>query len=402
MPSTELYATRIGCRPRELGTAEGALMNRLSATVGMTAGATLAMGGVAHAACTCTVDSLQDPPETGHTTLRDAITSANANPGSTITFTSGLTGTVTLGSNLITILQATDIEGPGPGTITINGNGHQIFYVDSASSSDHVRIAGLTITGGSGTPTGEGGGIYNETGDLTVAGDVITQNTPTGNGGGINSRDNLTVLDSTISNNTSANQGGGIDADTGPSLTIRNSTISGNTGRDIGGIFVEDTSGAFTLDRYTVSGNTGDHYGGGIGVYRVGAPSTISNSTIAGNHANGPTVDSGYAGGIDADQYTPHLLTIVGSTIAGNTGVLQGGGLNVYTGTNHEPAVLENTIVAGNTAPTGPDISGPVQAAFSLIQNTAGATVTNNVVGSNLTGQDPQLGALASNGGSTQ
>src|ERR1700750_3420827 len=99
------------------------MRTRIGAAAGLTAGATLAMGGVAHAACTCTVNSLADPTEGGHTTLRDAIASANANPGSTITFASGLSGSIDLASDLTAITHAVDIEGPGAGAPSIAGPG---------------------------------------------------------------------------------------------------------------------------------------------------------------------------------------------------------------------------------------------------------------------------------------
>ena len=64
--------------------------------VGVGAGATLLMGGTAQAAV-FTVDSLQDVPDPGTTTLRDAIADAEkpADSGSTVTFASGLSGTIT-------------------------------------------------------------------------------------------------------------------------------------------------------------------------------------------------------------------------------------------------------------------------------------------------------------------
>src|SRR5437667_3519126 len=67
--------------------------SKLAAAGGLTLGATLAVGGVAHAA-TFTVNSLGDPTDPGHTTLHDAITQANAapDPSNAITFASGLTG----------------------------------------------------------------------------------------------------------------------------------------------------------------------------------------------------------------------------------------------------------------------------------------------------------------------
>jgi hypothetical protein len=57
---------------------EQPLGRSIATGAGVTVGATLLISGAAQAACTCTVDSLQDPTEASHTTLRDAITSANA------------------------------------------------------------------------------------------------------------------------------------------------------------------------------------------------------------------------------------------------------------------------------------------------------------------------------------
>jgi hypothetical protein len=151
-----------------------------------------------------------------------------------------------------------------------------------------------------------------------------------------------------------------------------------------------------------VSGNTGTSYGGGIGVYRPGKPSVISASTISGNHSPSAGGSSGYAGGINVDTYDAHPLKIVGSTISGNDATKLGGGLHVYSQSGYGPVELDDTIVAGNSAPTGPDISGPANSAFSLIQNTSGATVSETVPGSDLTGVDPQLGPLQDNGGPTQ
>ena len=207
------------------------MKTRIGAAAGITAGATLAMGGVAHAACTCTVDSLSDPTEGGRTTLRDAITSANANPGSTITFASGLTGSVDLASDLPGISRAVDIEGPGAGVLTINGKGHRLFFVNSLTTADPIRIAGLTLTGGYAEV---GGAIDDYVGTLTVANDVISGNSAP-NGGGIYSEERLTVTGSTISGNHSGGEGGGINQRTAGSLTVQNSTISGNTGRIVPG-----------------------------------------------------------------------------------------------------------------------------------------------------------------------
>lgn len=105
------------------------MSNQLATGAGVTVGATLLMGGAAQAA-TLTVGSLADT--SGATdcavatntdcSLRDAIDDANSDPGSTITFRSGLSGTITLGSSLPALLQAATISGPGAGQATVDAN----------------------------------------------------------------------------------------------------------------------------------------------------------------------------------------------------------------------------------------------------------------------------------------
>jgi CSLREA domain-containing protein len=66
---------------------------------------------------------------------------------------------------------------------------------------------------------------------------------------------------------------------------------------------------------------------------------------------------------------------------------------------------LTNTIVAKNTAPFGErDVYGSFTShGFNLIEDPEAATIDEQLfIGTNITGQDPQLGPLASNGGPTQ
>src|SRR5262249_21347476 len=124
---------------------------RLSAGAGVAIGAGLLAGnGTAQAACNCTVDSLADPTDAGHTTLRDALLSAetSANSGSTITFASGLSGTIHLASQLPEITYPTTIAGPGSALLTISGDyTTRLFYLRGADG-DPVTISGLTLTHG--------------------------------------------------------------------------------------------------------------------------------------------------------------------------------------------------------------------------------------------------------------
>jgi Ca2+-binding RTX toxin-like protein len=101
--------------------------------------------------------------------------------------------------------------------------------------------------------------------------------------------------------------------------------------------------------------------------------------------------------------------------VVGDTPFYGGGGISLYNDANEDTdsdVVLSSSIVADNTAPFGPDIhesdepvgslQGTFVTGFSLIENTADATVTESPAGSNLLGVDPLLGPLADNGGPTQ
>ena len=99
---------------------------------GLTAGATLAMSGLAHAAPqTFTVGSLYDAtgafdcstPTNTECTLRQAIIDANGNDGAdTIVFRSGLSGDINLTDGAPEQIQeALAIAGPGAAQITVDG-----------------------------------------------------------------------------------------------------------------------------------------------------------------------------------------------------------------------------------------------------------------------------------------
>ena len=316
-------------RRRHQGDRVDRLRVSLATGSGVTVGATLLMGGVAQAACTCTVDSLADPTDAGHTTLRDAITSANANPGSTVTFASGLSGTITLGGGELLVYAPTTISGPGASQLTVSGNHvSRVFEVSGTAAT----IEGLTITAGSiaGLPpfTSSGGGIYGGTSDLTVRDSVIADSDADDSGGGVavrGSSSSLTVTSSTISGNTAGSDGGGVytgsTAGTGIPTTIRNSTISGNSVLNA----YERGGGAFLDGR---------------------APARVENSTIYGN-------DAYSGGGLYHFGLSAPGLTVTGSTITYNTAD-RGGGIACYGasfgGNTLTEPVLRDTIVYGNVA----------------------------------------------------
>src|SRR5205085_9952013 len=90
-------------------------------------------------------------------TLREAINVANANPGSTISFS--VTSTIPLSSALPDITSNMAISGPGANQLEVQGSqsglGFRVFNVTGGT----VTISGLTIDNGGAATTG--GGINN-------------------------------------------------------------------------------------------------------------------------------------------------------------------------------------------------------------------------------------------------
>jgi hypothetical protein len=352
----------------------GRKRSRIATGVGVGAGATLAIGGATAQAANFTVTTLDDTTDLG--TLRTAIANAQlpGNSGSKITFQSGLSGTVHLGSTLPEISQATTIEGPGAAQITISGEDHYgILELDSMQDGFPVSISGLTLRDGN---AGEGAAINTYNADLTLAGMVIRDNVANSIGGAIEAYSglgSLMISDSTLSgNSTIAGVGGAIYA-VGQPLTVENSTCAGNES---------------------------PYRGGAIALDEPSGPSKIENSTFTANKLT--TYSATSSGGAVYSYGADKGVTITGSTIVGNSATYGGGVFN-HGAFSAPPIAVRDTIVSGNSATlTGPNLGGPFAAAFSLLGNTAGATVTETVPGSDILGQDPQLGALAANGGPTQ
>jgi hypothetical protein len=285
--------------------------------------------------------------DAGPGSLRQAVLDANANTGAdTISFSSAVTGTITLTTGELLISDPVSINGPGARVLTVSGNDiARVFDVNNTAAP--TTISGLTVTKGRTSASGDGAGIY--------------------------SQSDLNLHDVTITGNNSGRRGGGLDSYSS-ALNIDHSTISGNTAVSTGGGIGKYQSGLSIADS-TIAGNTSTNSrGGGLYLYSVGStatPATITGSTIVGNQA----------------------------TSAANG---RGGGLYAYFGVLH----LQNTILAGNTAAkSGPDeatYNGNVTLAFSFLGSPFGGVVYDAPPGgTNIIGGDPKLGPLQNNGGAT-
>jgi CSLREA domain-containing protein len=257
----------------------------------------------------------------------------------------------------------------------------------------------------SNSDTNVGGGIVNITGTVTLAQSGISGNTSAGgDGAGLYNTGTTSIVTSTITGNTATSgpshdgDGGGVYNSMG-SMTLTNATLSGNTANSGGGIFNRAVA---TLTNSTMSENTVTHTGGGIYSDGVGSQLTLNSSTVNANTApfgggayNGSVMavtnstivsnTGGYGAGIN----NLGTLSVQSSTFFGNANFALG---NQYSGS----AVLTDTILANGVS----NCAGLMIASggYNLEDtDTCEFTQTTDIVNTN-----PQLGPLADNGGPTQ
>jgi CSLREA domain-containing protein len=275
--------------------------------------------------------------------LREAIDAANTNPGADDVPVPAGNYLLTLGQLVVT--DDVDISGAEQTNTIIDGNAlNRVFYI--SPSSVHASISDLTIQNGCLScmcclQDPSGAGIWNR-GEL-----ALTNITVTGNenywsrGGGIGNRGTITLTNSTVSENRGVN-GGGIFNEAGEVYLI-NSTVSGNDatlGRG-GGIFNTELfgfPGTVSITNSTVSGNY-SRQGGGI--FNVGILS-LTNSTVSGNTAtflSGPDF-YGWGGGV----HNGGTASLTNSTVSDNRAFRGNGVFNL----DYELIYFTNTIIADN------------------------------------------------------
>lgn len=181
--------------------------------------------------------------------------------------------------------------------------------------------------------------------------------------------------------NAGTGEGGGIH-NLGGAVHLKRVIVNGNTAVNGGGISHE--SGELSITESTLVANMASSSGGGI---FNRATLTMENSTVSGNQASD-------GGGLIMAGGNAKLLYV---TMVGNSADNAGGGINSTGGAVR----IENTLLAGNDAPTGPNCATDL---VSDGHNLIGSRKDCNVSGetnTNVIASEPDIDVLTVNAAQT-
>jgi CSLREA domain-containing protein len=294
--------------------------------------------------------------DSGPGSLRDMIGQADAAPNSTnqVLFQSGLTGTISLTSELhITSSMTVTYSDGATGTLTINAQGaSRVLEVDSSAQvvfgAPDASEQTVTLTGGKGT---SGGAILNS-GNLTLVGCIITGNSASFEGGGIYNAGTLSLEATTVTANSATGGGGGITNLSTGTLTQIQGAITGNQAGsgvnpgDGGGI---ENSGTASLYSVTIASNKATTVGAGISNSGTLTLYGGSVSTNQAAHSGGGIYNGRVAGSANLIVTTDDSGPLPDCSISGNTATEFGGGL--FNAGNGNASLTSATII--NNAAAG-------------------------------------------------
>jgi len=300
-------------------------------------------------------------------------------------------------------------------TITFASGNHTIVLYQGVLAEDNLQGSGTIVIDGGGTTTIDGNHTtqlfqqMNSKAGLTLEG-LTLQNGAGQYGGAVAGGGPLTLRQCIFSGNGSSSGNGGAVFEGAGTLTASNCTFVGNKTGTGGAIAIFDGYGGAiaSFTGCTFSGNEAtSNYGGAI--YNASQMLSLTNCTFSGNSAK-------YLGGA---IYNDAALTGAFLTIAGNSAADGGGVYNNSGGGNGTIPSLKDSIIAGNSATTAPDIdlqdppsTPPTRnvISYTFIGNgssgLANSGISNKDANHNLVGSSSAmpswLGPLANNGGPTQ
>jgi hypothetical protein len=224
----------------------------------------------------------------------------------------------------------------------------------------------------------------------------------------------VNVLGSEVSHNTTSNSsgmvGGGGMVFNYAEVLLADSLVSGNrveTGGAYGGGLI-NTFSNITILRSTISDNVAASTGaafppGGGGLVNSDGVMIIANSTIGGNEVTGGAT----GGAILAANFfgsTPSILSIINSTINGNSADVSAGAVATMDISGGQPITVDfvNTIVSNNPAPDSRNcVAAPSATITSTGNNLEDLDTCNFNQLTDKINTNPLLGPLQDNGGPT-
>ncbi len=353
-----------------------------------------------------TVTTISDA---GGGSLRQAVSSANANPGTdTINFDALFNAqqTIFLTSGSISVTGSLTITGPELTRVVVNGNASSRHFTVDGTGVLNFKLENINLTNGNATGINYGGSLFVRNEAMVLTNCDLTSNQSAQEGGAIYLDNNasLVATNCRFLSNQSITSGGAIRANSSNAVNMTGCTIQSNiagfAGQGAVGGAIRVSSGSLTIENSCFSDNTSTEWGGAIDIGGTfPAPIVIRNSTISGNAA-------GFRGGAISLRFTYGNLLVQNSTITSNNGGTGNGG--IYRTAGNSQVMLESTTVAQNTGSSATDISssGGVSGTNSLI-GISGAGSGHNLSGTgNKTGTlaaplDAKLSALTNNGGTT-
>lgn len=269
-----------------------------------------------------------------------------------------------------------------PATVIVRNPAAGSFRIFTIALSGRLNLIGITVQRGEDF-SGNGAAIFNSGHTRLENSSVIEA---FGERGAVHNTGTLEILSSLIADNNGGHDGGGIVND-GGTVLVENSTLAHNFG--IGPGAISSFGGNVVIKNSSIVFNSTNCCEPGGGIANLGGSVEIINTTIAKNQA-GITGGGGIWNGLDG------VTIITNSTIqengSGGSGGTTGGGILNERGTLR----LQNTIVAGNTAPFRPNCSGNIESlGNNFLGDLSGCGI--NIQSTDLTG-DPGLGALVGAG----
>jgi hypothetical protein len=243
----------------------------------------------AHAATTLTVSNCSTDSQ-----LQADVTQANSdNDGDTINFS--CSGDIIV-SQTLRITGSMTLDGSGQ-SVTLDGtNSLQVLNVNGGVNGVNFTLNALTIANGS-ESSGEGGGLVNEGGTVSISNSTFANNSATngGNGGGlVNDGGTVNISNSTFASNSATYGGGGL-YNTSGKVSISNSTFANNSATFAGGGGLANFD-TVNISNSTFANNSATSASGG-GLANDSGTMSISNSIVANNtggNCTGGITDQGY------------------------------------------------------------------------------------------------------------